>query len=152
MKNLGGVNIVVWHRVAVGIRDSCYYVQVDHKRAINSELTSVVICVFCQNFYHLQWTKQSIPRWSDSIVFKWLFLPSSLYIMDSSAAKNTCSFNWIPSGEGTSKGLNYKWKKRSLQREASSVTLTAHSPKYPTPSKKCSRVLLAPDSTKFSPS
>lgn len=49
--------------------------------------------------------------------FKWFFLPSSLYIMDLSAAKNTCSFNWIQSGEGTSKGLNYKWKKkkRSLQ-------------------------------------
>lgn len=75
MQNLGSPNIMVWYGVSIGIRDSWYYIQMNYSHAVWSALTSAVVSVFYQNFYHFQWTKLLIPQWSDYLILNGSFYP-----------------------------------------------------------------------------
>lgn len=76
LPNLGSANIVVRHRASVGIRETRYHIQMDYSHAVRAALTSAVICIFYQNFYHFLWRKQLIPQWSDYLVLNGSFFPS----------------------------------------------------------------------------
>lgn len=153
LPNLGSANIVVRNRASVGIRETRYHIQMDHSHAGRAALTSAVIWVFYQNFYHFLWRKQLIPQWSDYLVLNGSFFPphctsriclqpkTHVLLIEFKVEKEPARV-WITSGK----------KRRSLQSEASSATPTSRSPKSLTPSKISSRVSPAPDSAKFSPS
>lgn len=154
MQNLGSPNIMVWYGVSIGIRDSWYYIQMNYSHAVGSALTSAVVSVFYQNFYHFQWTKLLIPQWSDYLILNGSFYPphcTSWICLQPKTHVRLIEFKvekeparvWITSG---------KKKKREFAVRPVLWLLQPTLPNPSLPQKKSSRVSLAPDSAKFSPS
>lgn len=153
MQNLGSPNIMVWYGVSIGIRDSWYYIQMNYSHAVGSALISAVVSVFYQNFYHFQWKKMLIPQWSDYLILNGSFYPphctswiclqpkTHVLLIEFKVEKEPARV-WITSG---------KKKKKGVCSEASSVTLTTHSPKSLTPSKKKFKGFTCPRLRKVQP-